>query len=408
MRLAETARVGYVLKMYPRFSETFVVREILAHEAAGLELELFSLRPPTDGLFHEALAHVRSPVTYVERPEKPADLWQRVRCAGDALPGGWDALAGVRGAEADDVHQALAVAEAACARGLTHLHAHFGSVATSVARHAARLAGIPYSFTAHAKDIFHESVREEDLGAKLAGAAAVVTVSRYNAEHLRSLYGPAAARVHTVYNGLELAEFAYARPDARPARIVAVGRLVEKKGFAVLVEACAILARRRRIVPCDIIGSGPLEADLRAAIARHGLDASVRLLGPRPQHALAEHVQGASVLAAPCVVAGDGNVDGLPTVLLEAMAFGTPCVASDVNGIPELVRHSETGLLVPQHDAGALAEAIELLLDDSALRVRLAANARRLVEEQYDIRRNAARIRGLFAAATAEPLEAVA
>lgn len=114
------------------------------------------------------------------------------------------------------------------------------------------------------------------------------------------------------------------------------------------------------------------------------------------------------MLAAPCVVAGDGNVDGLPTVLLEAMAFGTPCVASDVNGIPELVRHSETGLLVPQHDAGALAEAIELLLDDSALRVRLAANARRLVEEQYDIRRNAARIRGLFAAATAEPLEAVA
>lgn len=408
MRPAETPRVGYVLKMYPRFSETFIVREILAHEAAGLELELFSLRPPTDGFFHEALAHVRSPVTYVERPQKPADLWERVRRAGDDVPGGWDALSGARDAEADDVYQALAVAATACARGLTHLHAHFGNVAASVARQAARLAGLTYSFTAHAKDIFHESVREEDLGAKLADAAAVVTVSRFNAEHLRSVYGPAAACVHTIYNGLDLREFTYASPQQRPARIVAVGRLVEKKGFEILVEACALLARRGRATACDIIGSGPLEPDLRAAIDRLELNGTVRLLGPRPQHALAEHVQGSAVLAAPCLVAGDGNADGLPTVLLEAMAFGTPCVASDVTGIPEVVRDAETGLLVPQRDPVALAGAIERLLDDPSLRVRLAANARRLVEEEFDIGRNAARIRELFAAAAERRLEAVA
>jgi len=394
--------------MYPRFSETFIVREILAHEAAGLELEIFSLRPPTDGLFHEALAHVRSPVTYVERPQKPADLWERVRRVGDDFAAGWDALSGARDADADDVYQALAVAEAACARGLTHLHAHFGNVAASVARQAARLAGLTYSFTAHAKDIFHESVREEDLRAKLAGAAAVVTVSRFNAEHLRSVYGPAASRVHTIYNGLDLSEFTYAAPQQRPARIVAVGRLVEKKGFEILVEACAILVRRGRTAACDIVGTGPVEPDLRAAIDRLGLSGTVRLLGPRPQHALAEHVQNAAVLAAPCIVAGDGNADGLPTVLLEAMAFGTPCVASDVTGIPEIVRHAETGLLVAQRDPVALAGALERLLDDADLRVRLAANARRLVEEEFDIGRNAGRLRELLAAAAGERLEAAA
>ena len=408
MACAEPLRVGYVLKMYPRFSETFVVREILAHEAGGLELAIFSLRPPVDGRFHEALAHVRAPVTYIERAHKAEELWAKVRAAAEERPAVWEALAGAGSADVDDVYQALVLAEAASAHGLTHLHAHFGSVATAVARLAARIAGISYSFTAHAKDIFHESVLEDDLRAKLADAAAVVTVSRFNAGHLRTVYGPAAARVHCVYNGLDLDEFEYAPPDSRPPRIVAVGRLVEKKGFAFLVEACALLARRGRTVACEIVGAGPLEPELRETIAGLGVVETVRLLGPRPQHELAAHVQGAAVLAAPCVVAADGNADGLPTVLLEAMAFGTPCVATDVTGIPELVRDGETGLLVPQRDPAALADALERLLDDPALRLRLAANGRALVEERFDVHRNAARIREFFQAAAGRPLEAVA
>src|SRR5262249_16325102 len=161
-------------------------------------------------------------------------------------------------------------------------------------------------------------------------------------------------------------------PHERPPRIVAVGRLVEKKGFEDLVDACAILAERGRDFECRIVGTGELEAQLAARIAARGLAGRVVLVGPRPLDEVAREVQGAAALAAACVVGSDGNRDGLPTTLLEAMALGTPCVATDVTGIPEVVRDGETGILVPQHDPTALAAALAYLLDDPEARVRLA------------------------------------
>jgi glycosyltransferase involved in cell wall biosynthesis len=177
---------------------------------------------------------------------------------------------------------------------------------------------------------------------------------------------------------------------------VAVGRLVEKKGFAYLIEACGILAKRGRHFGCQIIGPGLLEPDLRSQIERLNLQARVELIGPRPQSEVFKYIQGAAVLAAPCVVGTDGNRDGLPTVLLEAMALGTPCVSTDVTGIPEVLHDGETGLMVSQHDPDALASAIERLLVDPALRVRLSTRARRLIETEFDIHRNTAHLRTIF------------
>jgi colanic acid/amylovoran biosynthesis glycosyltransferase len=154
-------------------------------------------------------------------------------------------------------------------------------------------------------------------------------------------------------------------------------------------------------VRCRIMGLGELEPELRAAVERLDLGNRVKLPGPRPQGELIEVVGSAAVFAAPCVVGGDGNRDGLPTVLLEAMALGTPCVSTDVTGIPEVLRNGETGLMVPQHDPAALADAIERLLADPELRVGLAGRARRLVEEKFDVRRNAALLRETFEAARA-------
>src|SRR6185436_14810501 len=149
--------------------------------------------------------------------------------------------------------------------------------------------------------------------------------------------------------------------------------------FAVLVNACELLAQRKEDFVCDIIGAGELEAALRAQIQRLGLADRVRLLGPSPQQEVATRLQDAAALAAPCVVGADGNADGMPTVLLEAMALGTPCVSTDVTGIPEVVQHEKNGLLVPPHDAEALANAMERLLNDRALRVQLADQARHLI-----------------------------
>jgi colanic acid/amylovoran biosynthesis glycosyltransferase len=390
-------KIGYVVKRYPRYSETFIVNEILAHEAAGMEIEIFSLLPPEDGHFQDVISRVRAPVTYLpSKGLKVAEFWSVLEEAGETFPEGWLSLEAARGEDARYVYQAMVLAREARLRAISHLHAHFATAATTVARLGARFGGVPYTFTAHAKDIFHESVRPADLRRKLADAAVAVTVSDYNLAYLRENYGAAAQHVRRIYNGLDLERFPYRSPRERPPRIVGVGRLVEKKGFVDLIEACAILADEGRRFTCRIVGAGEEEVELRARIARLGLEARVELLGPRPQSELVRLVQGAAVLAAPCVVGADGNRDGLPTVLLEAMALGTPCVSTDVTGIPEVIRGAETGLMVPQWDPAALAAAIGRLLEEPDLRVRLADRARPLVEAAFDVNRNAAQLREVF------------
>jgi len=203
--------------------------------------------------------------------------------------------------------------------------------------------------------------------------------------------------VRRIYNGLDMSRFHFADATGREPLIVSVGRLVEKKGFSELIDACSLLKDRNCGFRCAIVGSGPLEEALRAQIARLGLANEVQLTGARPQDEVVRLVQEAAVFAAPCIVGSDGDRDGMPTVLLEAMALGTPCVATDVTGIPEILRDDDTGLMVPQHDAEALADAMERLLADAALRSRLAERARGLVEEQFDIHRNTARMREIFA-----------
>lgn len=409
MAPSESSRVGYVVKRYPRYSETFVVNEILAHEAAGLQIEVFSLFPSLDAHYQEITGRVRAPVSYLLPPEagptpkafategvRAADFWRAIRESLSTLPGLWSALEKARDEQAFEVYQAVLLARAVRQRSIAHLHAHFANSATTVARLAARFARVPYSFTAHAKDIFHQSVTADNLRRNIEEATAVVTVSDYNLAYLSEKCGGPPGRVQRIYNGLPLEQFPFESPLTRPPIVVSVGRLVEKKGFEDLIDASAILAAGGHQFACQIIGTGPLRQELQTRIRDLGLEQKVELKGAGPQREVIRHVQRAAVFVGPYVVAGDGNRDGLPTALLEAMALGTPCVSTDVTGIPEILRHDETGLMVAQHARGDLAQAIGQLLYNPKLRVRLAAEARRLVETEFDIRRNSARLREIF------------
>ena len=390
-------RVAYVVKRYPRYSETFIVNEILAHQEAGLEVEIYSLRPPNDAHFQDLISKVRAPVTYLPSSNvKAAEFWTTLHDASEVIDDFWPRLTSGQDAPGGDVYQAAVLARNAKLKDITHLHAHFGTSAASVTRLASLFSGIPYTFTAHAIDIFHQKMQPDDVASKLRDAASVITVSDYNVKYLRNQYGSAADRVVRVYNGLNLYRFPYQSPLDRPALIVGVGRLIEKKGFGDLIDACAILRDRGRDFQCQIVGIGSLEPELRQQIDRLGFQETVHLLGPRPQKEVVQFIQQAAVFAAPCVIGSDGNRDGLPTVLLEAMALGTPCVATDVTGIPEVIRDHQTGRLVGQHDPNQLADALEKLLDDGALREKLARQARTLIEEEFDCHHTAAMVRSVF------------
>lgn len=393
-------KVGYVLKRYPRFSETFVVNEILAHEAAGQEIEIFALRQVVETHFQDNLGQVRAPVTRVEDRFAGADaLWSVIDKARRRLPGAWKALGEMGEEDGRDVAQACMVALACQDREVGHLHAHFGTVSTSVARLAAALSGIGYSFTAHAKDIYFDYAEPQHIDRKIRDATGVVTVSDFNVDYLVDRFAAPPAKVRRIYNGLDLERFDHADPAANSCDILAVGRLVEKKGFHILIEAIRLLRAEGRDVQCRIVGDGEERENLAQQIAAAALEGSVRLIGSLPQSEVVREMRSAALLACPCVVGSDGNRDGLPTVLLEAMALGLPCVATDVTGIPELVRDGETGFLVPDGDPEALSDAIVRALDDADLRQRLSRQARALIEREFDVTRNAAALREVFAAA---------
>jgi glycosyltransferase involved in cell wall biosynthesis len=344
---------GYVLKMFPRFSETFILAELLELERRGRDVHVISLKKPDDGRFHEDLARVKAAVRYLPEhvaahPLRFAASHARalrrsprawLGCLALALrhtPQSWKAFL-----------RAPMVAAEAQAAGCRRLHAHFASLPAVTAMFAARLLDIPFSFTAHAKDIFLDGRSRALLRELLSRAEPVVTVSDFNQAFLAEVAGTPESgdRIVRIYNGIDLAAF---RPvpgeaDDGDPLILAVGRLVEKKGFADLVRACALLARAGARFRCEIVGKGALRDELETLVRDSGLQDRVRLVGPLPRGAVARRLRDAAILAVPCVVGRDGNRDGLPTVILEAMASGLPVVATDVTGIPEAVDDGVTG-----------------------------------------------------------------
>ena len=389
--------IGYVVKRYPRFSETFVVNEILAHEAEGRDIAIFALRPVEETHFQNIISKVRAPVTRLAQPHRRQDsLWEALKALHALHPGALAAMMDFPEASESDMFQAAQLAHACLTRGITHLHAHFGTLAATVTRIAAALAGVTWSVTLHAKDIYCDYDENHHLPLKLRDADAVVTVSDYNRDHLAAEYGAGPDRLHRIYNGIDLDTFAWQAPRPDASEILAVGRLVEKKGFHILIEALRLMREAGQGARCRIVGGGEMQAELAEQIAASGLDDLVRLAGPMPQDEIIAAMRGAALLACPCIVGADGNRDGMPTVLLEAMALGCPVVATPVTGIPELVRHGENGLLAAEGDPRDLAGQMARLLSDAPLRAALSHAGRARIEADFDLRANAGRLGRLF------------
>jgi colanic acid/amylovoran biosynthesis glycosyltransferase len=393
--------VGYVVRKFPVLSETFILNEILALEAMGLKVQIFSLAPTRDPRFHEGISRLKADVHYVPGPIEARGLLRYARRQAARNPARYrrqllKVLATRKPSLVWRFLQASWVADRARKLGVRHFHAHFANRSATVAQQAAKLLGVPFSFTAHAFDIYR-AADHKVIARKMADARFTATVSDYNVRFLKSLVNGHPARIELVRNGIDMDRFTPPRelPDG-PFRILAVARLVEKKGIPVLVEACRLLRDRGLEFSCDIIGKGALRADLERQIRESSLTGIVRLLGPLTQQEIIGHYHKAHVLALPCIVGADGNRDGLPVSIIEALACGVPVISTPVTGIPEAVHHEVNGLLVAEGDAVALADAVERVIRDKELYRRLRSSARPSVDNMFDEDRTAARLYNLL------------
>ena len=399
--------IAFVLKGYPRLSETFITQEILAVEARGLRLHLVSLRHPTEASVHPVHARVRAPVNYLpeylhEEPGRVFRAWRRVR----RFPGyGRTLRLWLRDLMRDPTRnrvrrfgQAVVMADELPPE-VTHIHAHFLHTPASVARYAAHLTGRKWTGSAHAKDIW--TTPRWEKREKLHDAQWVVTCTAVNLAELGAL---APGRVELVRHGLDFDEFPPApapapAPEAAEGKergegeedaegeppvltILSVGRAVEKKGYPDLIAALARMPESPawRFVH---VGGGPLIAQLRELAERAGIADRTQWAGAIARPELLARLRAADLFVLASRVARDGDRDGLPNVLLEAQSQGLPCVATRVSAIPELIEDGVTGLLCPSGDPDALAAALERLLRDRSLRRRLGAAGERRVRSEF-------------------------
>jgi len=397
-----TPRVGYVLLWFPEPSQTFILDEVNTLVELGLDVRVFTLYGPRPPARVAGMAQVKAPVTHLGLaalgvllrdqgglsrhfgPDAASFLrrvvlrrWRNLETAGEAW---WAALAGVH------------LARRALAQGLTHLHAPWANGPATAAWVAGHLSGIPFSFCAHAHDLYPP---DGALQEKMAAAAFIRTISEANRQFMAGQAPESAAKIVKIACGASLTG---APPPDRipvpPYRLLALSRLVEKKGFPMLLAACRLLAAQGVDFHLTLAGDGPQRRLLSGLVQEYGLGERVTMPGFVPHSQVPALLARSDLFVMPCIIDSKGDRDGLPVVILEALAHAVPVVATPVNGIPEAVRDGETGWLAPPGDPQALARAIREALADPIEASRRARAGQDLIAQEFDSRRNYGRLKG--------------
>ena len=413
--------LGMILKGYPRISETFISNEIGLLEARGFRIHIFSMRHPRESFTHPSIERINASVTYLPQTllkPLPILLYHNLRLALKAPQPYRQAMAMAlrrfrrtrKSATLKHLFQAgYLVHRCLPGTGVVHLHAHFAHSPTSVALFASKLSGIPFSFTAHAKDIYTSNRRQ--LREKIETARFVVTCTRYNKAYLTGLlkeknssdvWLPDACNgscqgkiprrtVHTIYHGIDL-ELFNQRQDLpehfhtlnAPFRILTVARLTPKKGLPTIYKALRCLKDQGVRFEHTLIGDGDDRDDILNLIKALDLQETVRWIGTQPHQIVLDYYRRSHLFVLGCQIAANGDRDGIPNVLVESMAMGLPVVATRVSAIPELVENEHTGLLVEPGRPREMAAAILRLLQEEPLRRRIIPAARRRVEADFN------------------------
>src|SRR6266404_866812 len=415
-------RLGYLYSRYPVISQTFCDREMLALEQLGVSLEIGSVYPPLTSLRHEHITRLRAPIRYAP-PQQILRIWERrAKTSGKwpaALVDLHERKYGPRFKPEQRARNALYFDDLFTHSRVDHVHVHFANRAAHTALFLKEISGIPFSVTAHGQD-FMKDLGSDDLLREICAAAEFVAAETdYSRALLCERCPDSAAKIHRVYNGIDLARFPTPHYDTAGSaaalantfgvapyevpRIISVGRLVAFKGFEYLIDACAELARRGFDFVCDIVGDGPLRDSLQAKIESLHLSSRINLLGSLSQRAVLEKLPSADIFALASVTDAQGASDVFPTVILEAMASACPVVSTRLAGIPELVVDGETGVLVSPGETAALTKALAQLLCNREMRLRYGRAGRARIEQHFQIEHTVAPLLKLFETAVKSP-----
>lgn len=396
--------LGYILKGYPRISETFISNEILLLEKLGTKLHLFSMRHPRENFCHPSVEEITAEVTYLPTDfvEEFPRLLEASKSFAKLRPKSFEKtldhageLFSKKGNTATLKHflQACFLAETVIRKdiNIVHLHGHFAHSPTSVTLFASMLLEMPFSFTAHAKDIYTSS--KDSLRAKMRKASFIATCTGYNKVYLEDLRGDIDCPIHTIYHGINLDVFNQAEninnenkveEKSTPYNILTVARLTEKKGLPTLFRALKILKDDGLDFIYTLIGDGDDRDVILAYLDELGIRENVNWLGVKTHVEVIDELKKADVFALSSQIAENGDRDGVPNVLVESLAMQVPTISTNVSAIPELIHHLETGYLVEAKDEVNLAKGIKALLTDKDLKQTVQENGRAFVEEHFD------------------------
>ncbi|MEA3209729.1 MAG: hypothetical protein QOE70_2786 [Chthoniobacter sp.] len=403
-RASETrgfVRLAYLFSRYPIVSQTFCDTEILALERMGVEIELYSIYPPPTSFRHGHAVRIKAEVHYAppqtilklgEQHARRSGRWPEKYVADHERRYGKDYKANLR------ARNALYFADLFRQRGITHFHVHFANRAAQTALFIKELSGISFSVTTHGQDFMCDLGNDDLLREICREAEFVANETDFSRGLIARLCPDSVDKLVKVFNGMDLDNFPAAAPEFanEVPRIVAVGRLIEFKGFHHLVAACAELQRRKLAFDCEIIGEGPWREPLQSAIDTAGVGARVRLTGSLPQEEVFAKLRECDIFTLPCIVDRNNTSDVFPTVILEAMASAKPIVSTQVAGVPEQIVDGRTGLLVKPGDERGLADALARLVQSLELRQQFGQAARRRLEEEFAIERTVQPLKALY------------
>ncbi|MFW6279601.1 MAG: glycosyltransferase family 4 protein [Planctomycetota bacterium] len=384
-------KIACVVNEWPSATETFIRNELRGLQRCGAQIKIFALQrgPGTDPR--------QFPVYYRDEIPARSSLLRPGRMIASACIGGrmtWTSP--IQLIQATRNIPAAAHFARICEReGVQHIHGHFAHTTTDIAIMMARATGLPVSFSAHAWDVYCTG---QILWKRLNAAEACITCTNAARKHILAGARPSdRKKVHLIYHGTDLPRFPFIPSSSisLTPSILAVGRLVRKKGFHVLIRACHRLKTNLQF-QCNIVGSGPQKEALRTLIADLGLENEVQLVGEIPHEDIPRHYRRADLLVMPSIIVEDGDRDGLPNVVVEAMASGLPVVGSRLSGIPEAVSHERTGLLCKPDNPAVLSQTIHRMIHDKELRQSCVHEARKKVETDFDYRLNSEKIHRLF------------